>query len=197
MTDQVGKPPLSNPMAEALAEDAAAAAARAASAAPQLEPEPTPEPESEPEPEPVEAAGEGEVDPDATPEPEPKPKEPKSPVKALQGRVGYLTKQLHEQQAREAEMAAQMEAMRRLMEAQGGGPHPRLILRRQRLSLPFRTRSIRKPDGSTPRPKSKPKRRRLRRRTPSTRRPTKSTKPERISSEATGRKASIASTPSA
>ena len=117
MTDQVGKPPLSDPMAEALAEDAAAAAARTASTAPQIEPEPTPEPE--PEPEPVEAAGEGDADADAPPDPEPKPKEPKSPVKALQGRVGYLTKQLHEREAAAAEMAAQMAAMRQLMEAQG------------------------------------------------------------------------------
>ena len=106
------KPPLSNPMAEALAEDAAKEAARAAAQTPT--PAPVVDPTPEPEPEPVEAS-------EGTEQPaEPiTPKEPKSPVKQLQGRVGFLTKQLHEKTARETELASQVEAMRALLEAQG------------------------------------------------------------------------------
>jgi hypothetical protein len=51
-------------------------------------------------------------------EPE-EPKKPKSPVAQLQGRVGHLTKSLHEKDASLAEKDRQLEAYKALLEGQG------------------------------------------------------------------------------
>lgn len=76
-------------------------------------PEVTPAPE--PAPEPLPAPEGGETPPAETP-PEPKP-EKKSPVTQLQGRVGYLTKELH---AKDAEN----ERLRKLLEVAGSATPP-------------------------------------------------------------------------
>lgn len=112
MTDAT-KPPLSDPMAEALAEDAAAAAAKA-TAAPQEAPIATAEPAVE-----APVGDTAAPDPAAT-EDAPKPK--RTAEQVMQGRISRLTAEKAEADRRAADAVRQNEAMKRLLDAQGKTP---------------------------------------------------------------------------
>jgi hypothetical protein len=80
-----------------------------AAEAPEAAPAPEPAPEGE--------APAGEA-PEVSAEPE-EPKKPKSPVAQLQGRVGYLTKTLHDRDSSLADQKRQLDAYKALLEGQG------------------------------------------------------------------------------
>ncbi len=120
MADDPAKPPLSAPMAQALAEDAAEARAKA-SQAPQAvadpEPQPEPEPAASAEPEPT-------GEPSAV-EPETKPaKKPRTTEEVMASRIGAKTKEAAEAKVRAEKAEARAAAAEALLAAQGKTVEP-------------------------------------------------------------------------
>lgn len=117
MTTDAPKPPLSNPMAEALAEDAAEARAVAAQTPPAApEPDPAPEPIAAPTDEP--AATEEPAAPEPT-ENTPKPKPRRSTEEVMASRIGAKTKEALEAKTRADKAESENATLRKLLEAQG------------------------------------------------------------------------------
>ena len=122
MTDEyrpVPKPPLSNPMAEAMAEDAEnarVAAANAVNAAPVAEDAPAPN-EAPADPTDTDAPAAIEAAPNEDPA-----KPSKSNEKALLGRLGHLTREKKEAIERAADLTRQNQALQELLASQGRTP---------------------------------------------------------------------------